>query len=84
MKIKVLFFAALRERARTSEIELDVEGNSVTDALQALEQRFPDLTPWLQAGRVHIAVNDEYVKSDTPLRENDTLALIPPVSGGCL
>lgn len=29
-----------------------------------------------------VAVNSEYAKDDLTLRENDEIALIPPVSGG--
>ncbi|MGI6456988.1 MAG: molybdopterin converting factor subunit 1 [bacterium] len=83
MKINVLFFATLREKLQTSSAELEVNGDTVSDALHAITEHYPLIRDWIEGKRVHIALNDEYVEKDSKIRENDTLALIPPVSGGC-
>jgi MoaE-MoaD fusion protein len=78
MHVRVRLFAQLRERAGTSELELELpEGARVRDALAA------DAVASLAAGLpLVLAVNREYASEDAPLSANDELALIPPVSGG--
>ena len=76
MTVRVRLFAALRERAGTGEVELELpEGSRVGDALA----RLGDLAG---GTRLVIAVNREYADADAPLAAGDELALIPPVSGG--
>lgn len=82
MLIHVLFFASLRERAKTSSVDLEIAEGLVDEALEQIRRQYPQLEEHLTSGRVYVAVNDEYVTPDTRLKENDTLALIPPVSGG--
>jgi molybdopterin synthase sulfur carrier subunit len=36
----------------------------------------------LRSGRVRVAVNQELIRGDAPIREGDEIAFIPPVSGG--
>lgn len=81
MRIRVRLFAILKDAAGTGELALDMpDGATVDSARQALEIQFPQLEKYLS--RVAFAVNQSYVKADTPLRADDELALIPPVSGG--
>lgn len=81
MHITVRYFAALRERAGRSSEQLALPaGATAADALAALAARYPALQPALAQTRC--AVNQEYAAPDTPLRDGDELALIPPVSGG--
>ena len=80
MKITVLFFANLREKVKQDQIELELQGLSVGDTMNQLKAMFPNIQPNLE--HVHIALNEEYCTNDTVLKEGDTLALIPPVSGG--
>lgn len=76
MLVSVRLFAALRERAGSNEIELELpEGALVADALERME----NITGELKAV---MAVNREYAAPDTALQPGDELALIPPVSGG--
>jgi MoaE-MoaD fusion protein len=78
MKVTVRLFAALRERAGTGEVQLELaDGARVQDALDALAEISGD-TP------VVMAVNREYADAGTTLYPNDELALIPPVSGGAI
>ena len=76
VKVRVRLFAQLRERAGSSELELDLpEGARVRDALAAVG----DVAAGLP---VVMAVNREYAAEDAELAAGDELALIPPVSGG--
>jgi len=81
MRVTVKLFAILRERANTSELQLDLPDRAtVADAQQTIVQKLPQITPLLN--RVAFAVNRSYVKTETELSDGDELALIPPVSGG--
>ena len=81
MRINVRFFAILRERAGVEQIVLELApGSSVASAVEAVGERIPQIRELLP--RAAFAVNREYVKPDTALRDDDELALIPPVSGG--
>ncbi len=81
MKVKVKFFAILRERAGTGEMTKEIqEGSTVQELWESLRVDYPGLAP---AGvRLLYAVNQNYVRSDHVLREQDEVAFIPPVSGG--
>lgn len=86
MRVSVRLFAALREAAGTDrfdeEFRDDPPGGATLALLrQRIADRHPALRPYLE--RVAIAVNEEYViDQSTPLRDGDTVALIPPISGG--
>ncbi|MBI5829454.1 MAG: molybdopterin converting factor, partial [Chloroflexi bacterium] len=48
MRISILFFATLKDRARTSRAELTLaDGATVAELKTALADQFPDLTPAL-------------------------------------
>ena len=79
MRVNVRLFAVYRERVGRAHLELDLpEGATVHQAKTALEARYPGLS--LEGGMA--AVNQVFASSDTPLREGDELAFLPPVSGG--
>lgn len=81
MKVKVKFFAMLRERAGTGEAMIDIEtGATIGDLWEALKKNYPKLAP--VETRLLYAVNQNYVKTDHVLEENDEVVFIPPVSGG--
>ena len=82
MSIQVLYFAALRELLGFAEerLALPEQGLSVEQLLAELERRHPQLGPHRSSLRV--AVNETFVAGEAAVREGDTVALIPPVSGG--
>ena len=79
MKIRVLYFASLRERIGRREEALDLPAGADVTAL--LDQV---LAGPLEAfrGSVAISVNREYSAPSRALQEGDEVALLPPVSGG--
>ena len=81
MKIKVKFFAILRERAGASEISKEMaEGSTVGDLWRALQKDYVKLD--VPGIRLLYAVNQNYVGSDHRLSDQDEVVFIPPVSGG--
>jgi molybdopterin converting factor subunit 1 len=82
MRVTVLLFAILRERAGRDHIELSLpEGATVAEAVEALrsEDGLADVIGRLP---VRMAVNREYAEAGATLTSGDELALVPPVSGG--
>ena len=78
MRVRVRFFAALRERLGGGG-ERDVgPGSTVGAVWRAIVADRPELarTP------VRFAVNAAYVPASHRLDEGDELAVFPPVSGG--
>ena len=82
MKVVVLYFAALRELLGISEETIvDVSGPLPVHAFaELLGQRHPVLVPRLAS--VRFAVNESFASASDPIEDGDTVALIPPVSGG--
>lgn len=81
MKIRLRFFASVRERLRRSEAEWTLQaGATVQDLWAGLCAEFPQLGEL--GPSISFAVNQEYVDRKHRLAENDEVALIPPVSGG--
>jgi molybdopterin converting factor subunit 1 len=81
MRIKVRFFASLRERlGRSEEIREVPPGATVAVVWDGLMREHPELAAMERS--LAFAVAQEYVDKDRPLQDNDELAVIPPVSGG--
>jgi molybdopterin converting factor subunit 1 len=81
MKVKVKFFAILRERAGAAEItKVLKDGSTVDDLWKALQQDYPKLA--VSGIRLLYAVNQNYVTPDHQLKESDEVVFVPPVSGG--
>jgi molybdopterin synthase catalytic subunit len=81
VNIRVLFFGAARDAVEANQLELAVEAPAtVQSAFQSLKTRFSALERFGRS--LLFAVNQEYATPDTQLKENDELAVFPPVSGG--
>jgi molybdopterin synthase sulfur carrier subunit len=85
MKIKVLFFAKLRELFGTNQVDVTFteSDNKVSDVLAALRQKGEVWAEALNENKsFRIAVNQEMVTEDVMINEGDEMALFPPVTGG--
>lgn len=81
MKVRVKFFAILRERAGAAEVSKDIaEGTTVADLWRLLQKDYPKLD--VPGIRLLYAVNQNYVGLDHKLSDRDEVVFIPPVSGG--
>ena len=81
VSIRVLFFGAARDVVDTNPLEVSVEAPAtVGSAFRQLVERFAQLERFGRS--LLFAVNQEYATPDTPLKDNDELAVFPPVSGG--
>lgn len=81
MKLTLLYFAHLAERAGAREETRDVPaGTSAKALVEILRKTHPKLGDALSACR--IAVDEEFSDDGAILHEGQTIAFIPPVSGG--
>ena len=85
MKVRVLYFAALREQLGTpgEELELPAEVTSVAGLRTYLMRRGESWQAVLGDKKlVRIAVNQEMVSPVSAIRPGDEVAFFPPVTGG--
>jgi molybdopterin synthase sulfur carrier subunit len=83
MKLRVLYFARLRERFGVAEETLDFAGASVADLVAQLQARGGVWAEELAAGRAfRVAVNQDIVALDANLPDQAEVAIFPPVTGG--
>ena len=85
MKIKVLYFAGLREQVGSGGEDVDVspEVTTVAGLRAQLMARGGAWRAALAQGRaLRVAVNQELATPATPVRPGDEIAFFPPVTGG--
>jgi molybdopterin converting factor subunit 1 len=80
--VRILYFAALRELVGQAEetLELPAEVRTVREFAEYLPRVRPALAGKLAS--VRIAVDETFALDGDSLGEAQTIALIPPVSGG--
>jgi sulfur-carrier protein len=83
----------VRLRAPLSELaggrrELELEGATVGEVLQALEREHPGVKGWILDERglirehINVFVNKDYGREDTAVGDQDRLHVLPAISGG--
>ncbi|MFC4735323.1 molybdopterin converting factor subunit 1 [Bacillus daqingensis] len=77
--ITILLFAGMKEAAGTDKLTMDREQVSVAEVRQFVKETYPAI-PGTE--RAMAAVNEEFVPDQELIRDGDTIAFIPPVSGG--
>ena len=83
MRVTVRLFARLRELAGRDECECDMPaGASVADVWRVLCAQHPAIEPF--GPTVSCALNEDFARMSSAVREGDEIAFLPPVSGGGL
>lgn len=83
--MKLLYFAWLRARIGHAEeiVTLPPHVHDVAGLLDWLRERGPRYADTLRdLSVVRVAVNQEYVGREHPVRDGDEVAIFPPVTGG--
>jgi len=78
-KVRVQYFALLREQSGRSEESLNTTARTPRELYEELRKRYPfSLAPEM----LRVAVNTEFGDWSQPLSDGDSVVFIPPVAGG--
>lgn len=81
IRIKILFFASARDLVGQGCLELEIPlRTSVAELKKILVAKHPRLESL--ANHAAFAVNEVFVTKDHIILEEDSVAFLPPVSGG--
>ena len=81
MKVKVQFFAQLRDLAGTSETEIEIPENStVGDLLGIIYEKKPALRS--RDENILLGAGVEFVDRNYELKPGEEISIMPPVQGG--
>ena len=79
--VTIKFLGMQRAVTKTDSIDMPItEKTRVTDALEYVRQRYPELP--LDQETLLITVNHEQASPDTVLKPNDTVSFLPAIGGG--
>jgi molybdopterin converting factor subunit 1 len=80
-RVKLLFFATLRDRAGAKSVELDIPSELTVQGLrEKISSEYPSLRESMSS--VIITINREYAFDEAVIPQGAELAMFPPVSGG--
>jgi molybdopterin converting factor subunit 1 len=81
MSIRVLFFASLADIVGMRETTVDAAAvTDVNSVFEIFAKKYPSLGNYRAS--LLCALNAEFARPDSPVRDGDELAFFPPVSGG--
>jgi molybdopterin converting factor subunit 1 len=80
LRVKVLYFASLRELFGKSEETVTLPPSTVGELLSLLGARVPAFAE--RRSFVRVARNEEFAGEGERLADGDVVALLPPVAGG--
>ena len=79
MKVKLTYFAVLREQRGLSHEEIETDCVTASDLYTDLKERHGFS---LDSNLVTVALNGAFQPMETPLSDGDEVVFIPPVAGG--
>jgi MoaE-MoaD fusion protein len=80
-RVKLLFFATLRDRAGVKSMELEVPADLTVQGLKdKLASEYPNLRDSMSS--VIVTVNREFAFDEAVIPPNAELGMFPPVAGG--
>ena len=81
MRVKLLFFATLRDRAGTKSAEVEIPDHATVRRLKdQVAHDYPGLKQSMETALV--SINHEFAFDDALIPINAEIAMFPPVSGG--
>ncbi len=85
MRVKLIYFAWVRERIGKADEEVELPGGiaTVADVVRWLKTRGEEYAyAFENEGVVRVAVDHRHVAADTPLAGAREVAFFPPMTGG--
>jgi molybdopterin synthase sulfur carrier subunit len=79
VNLTICYFGLLAERRGLAQEKIDASASTPAAVYAELDVQY---RLGLAVTDIRAAVNDEFVSFQHPLAENDTLAFLPPMSGG--
>jgi molybdopterin synthase sulfur carrier subunit len=79
MKVTILYFGQLKEQVGTAKEVIDSKANTVSEIYQQLKESH-GLS--LSFANLRAARNEIFCEGTDPVREDDVIAFMPPMSGG--
>lgn len=81
MKLKLLAFGIAKDIFEKQQVDIELSSDKVTvfDLRNQLEMKYPEIK---NLASYMIAINRTYAENTDQIKENDEIAVIPPVSGG--
>ena len=81
--MKIKYFAWIKEITNKDVEEIDSFEVKNLDKLKIfVVSKYPNLKKYLDQEILRFAVNQEYVEDNIDLKQEDEIAVFPPVSGG--
>lgn len=79
MRVKVRYFAALREKVGASEEMVETSAQNAIELFHQLngKHNFP-----LDTGHLKVSINRHYQDWDYQIKADDEIVFLPPVAGG--
>lgn len=77
MQVNIIIFGQIADITGTNNLTLD-DVRDTGELMDKLKMKFPGLS----ASKFAIAVDKKIVKENTALNNNNTIAILPPFSGG--
>ncbi|PGA28144.1 molybdopterin converting factor subunit 1 [Bacillus thuringiensis] len=76
--IEVLLFAHLQEEVSKPALQIDCANITVAELKKVLIKKYNVAI----SNEIMVAINEEYANENDIIQTGDTVAMIPPVSGG--
>lgn len=81
--ITITYFGSLKLLQPSGCEQLQWQGGSTAELLAHLRERGPEWEEALRPGKVFkLALNQQLLHGDAPLKPGDEIAILPPVTGG--
>lgn len=81
MRIEILFFGVCKDIVGKEQLQIDLdEGSTIDEAFRRLCETYTGLISY--QNRLLFAINESFALRTARLSDGDTLALLPPISGG--
>lgn len=79
MKVKIIYFASLRDQSNKTSEELETNAQTAQELFIELNTKYSFK---ISQKDLRVAINEEYQDFNTKISNNDTIVFIPPVAGG--